>query len=357
MSADLKILIVDDSPFYRQLLISSIEKSGKFQLGGAAVDGEQAIRMVLRKRPDLILLDLEMPRMDGFTFLRWLMVNIPIPVIVVSSKADVQSTVKALELGAADFLVKPGPQDSPIDFEQQLVRRIEVVGQISIKKLVTRTALSRETRSALLSAPAASLAGPGPEGSRTQKLRAVIIGASTGGPTAIFSIIPMLPKDFTVPICIAQHMPGGFTKSFAERLNKLSKLNVYEAQGGEPLNGGQVYIAPGGFHLLVGLKGGTAVTKLRPREPDDRYAPSVDELMISASVACKGSVLGILLTGMGNDGLIGMKRIRADGGSTLAEAEETAVVFGMPREAIEAGVVDHVVPLDRMAREIAALCA
>jgi len=357
MSSKINILIVDDSPFYRDLLTSSIRKSARVQIAGVAADGEQAIQAVLRVKPDLILLDLEMPRMDGFTFLRWLMVNFPLPVIVVSSKADVHSTFKALELGAADFLEKPAGQEAGTEFDQQLIRRIEVVAQIPIKKLIKRTELFRDTRVPLNVSPAIE-AKPSRNHARLAKpVRAVVIGASTGGPTAIFSIIPSLPKDFPLPICIAQHMPGGFTKSFAERLNKLSKLEVYEAQGGEPVEPGKVYIAPGGYHLLLEARKGTPLTVLKAKGPEDRFAPSVDALMISASSVFKGSLLGILLTGMGNDGLEGMRRIKSEGGTTLAESEETAVVFGMPREAIEAGVVDEVAALGRIPAEMMALCA
>jgi two-component system chemotaxis response regulator CheB len=350
-----KILIVDDSPVYRNLLASAVEKSGTCEVTGQAANGEQAISAVLQRRPDLILLDLEMPQMDGFTFLRWLMVNVPLPVIVVSSKADVHSTFKALELGAADFLEKPASPERTSELERELLRRIEVIAHIPVHKLIARTELFRDTRLGL------NASGPAPARQSTQisskEVRAVMIGASTGGPTAIFSIIPNLPKEFPISIGIAQHMPAGFTRSFAERLNKLSKLEVCEAQGGERVVPGMVYIAPGGSHLIFESKSGAVFTRLKPKGGEDRYAPSVDELMISAASAFHGKVLGILLTGMGNDGVLGLQKVKSLGGITVAESEETAVVFGMPREAITSGAVDRVVPLNRIAQEILDVCA
>jgi two-component system chemotaxis response regulator CheB len=351
-----KILIVDDSPVYRNLLVSAVEKSGTCEVTGQAANGEQAISAVLQSKPELILLDLEMPRMDGFTFLRWLMVNVPLPVIVVSSKADVHSTFKALELGAADFLEKPASPERTTDLERELLRRIEVIAHIPVHKLIARTELFRDTRLGLNNSMAAP-ARQAPRTSLIKGVRAVMIGASTGGPTAIFSIIPTLPKEFPISIGIAQHMPAGFTRSFAERLNKLSKLEVCEAQGGERVVPGMVYIAPGGSHLNFEAKSGSVFTRLKPKERDDRYAPSVDELMISAASAFHGRVLGILLTGMGNDGVVGMQKVKSLGGITVAESEETAVVFGMPREAISAGTVDRVVPLNGIAQEIMDACS
>ena len=355
MQRKTKILIVDDSPVYRNLLVSAVEKSGTCEVTGQAANGEQAISAVLQSKPELILLDLEMPRMDGFTFLRWLMVNVPLPVIVVSSKADVHSTFKALELGAADFLEKPASPERTADLERELLRRIEVIAHIPVHKLIARTELFRDTRMGLNN----SMAAPARQAPRisSKEVRAVMIGASTGGPTAIFSIIPALPKEFPISIGIAQHMPSGFTRSFAERLNKLSKLEVCEAQGGERVVPGMVYIAPGGSHLNFESKSGSVFTRLKPKGRDDRYAPSVDELMISAAAAFNGKVLGVLLTGMGNDGVLGMQKVKSLGGMTVAESEETAVVFGMPREAIAAGAVDRVVPLNGIAQEILDVCS
>lgn len=352
----IKILVVDDSPFYRRLLVSVIRKSDRYEAMDPASNGEEAVQVVLRQRPDLILLDLQMPYMDGFTFLRWLMMNSPIPVIVVSSKSDVSSTFKALELGAADFLEKPASEKESSDLERDLLKRVDVIARIPVRKLIARTELFRDTR-AELAAPLDIPVPTSPTKTTSRKqVRAVMIGASTGGPTAIFSIITSLPKDFSVPLSIAQHMPSGFTKSFAERLNKMSKLEVYEAQGGEPVVPGRVYIAPGGYHLFFESKGDMVFTKLREKVEENRYVPSVDTLMESAVSVFQGKVLGVLLTGMGNDGLQGMRRIKSSGGVTLAESEETAVVFGMPREAITAGVVDKVVSLPHISSQITKLC-
>lgn len=356
MSEKVRVLIVEDSPTYQKILSSILNRSTQYQLIDVAGDGEAGILAVNRQKPDLILLDLEMPKMDGFTFLRWLMANRPVPVIVVSSKADVHHTFKALELGAADFQVKPASSSETRAFEAELLRRMEVISKVTVQKLVARADLFRSVRSDLLATPGVSA----PETLRAVRsggrIEAVVIGASTGGPTAIFSIIPNLPREFPVPIAVAQHMPGGFTRSFAERMNKLSKLQVSEARGGESFEPGHVFIAPGGHHLLLEKQGGKVRTRVETKEEEDRYTPSVDRLMISAAEIYKERTLGVVLTGMGNDGVIGMKRIMKSGGITFAESEETAVVFGMPRESIACGVVEAVIPLPRMHSEIMKCC-
>jgi len=344
----INVLVVDDSEYNREVITRMLESSSRITVVGSAADGEEAIERVVRFKPDFITLDLEMPRMDGFTFLRWLMRSMPLPVVVVSSKADDKSVIRALEFGAVDFLPKPiGPQSSMEDLRTELVKKVLAFADTEMTKVRTSVAIIEEA------------ARQGPEKLRKRQAApakaeydVLAIGASTGGPPAIQAIVTVLPKDFPLPIIVSQHMPAKFTKFFAERLDKLSQLKVKEADEGDLLTPGRVLIAPGGMHMALGrAKGGV---KVELKEPDgkDKYVPSVNVMMRSAAMNYGGRVLGIILTGMGNDGKEGMQMIKGMGGLTLAESQETAVIFGMPKEAVMAGAVDRVVPLGGMASEI-----
>ena len=339
----IKVLIVDDSAFYRQSLIAMLRDCPDIEVIGSVADGSEAMRFVLKQRPDVITLDLEMPQMDGFTFLRWLMRNKPIPVLVISSQSEATSVFKALELGAADFMAKPTKRPSLeiMNLQAELRLKIETIVKIPTEKI--RTRLEEPGR----------LAARYPEVLDRDRLHdrnrngvnLVAIGASTGGPPAIQTIVTMIPKGFSAPFVIAQHMPAVFTRYFAERLDRLSQLEVKEAQEGDMVEAGRVLIAPGGSHMLFERRGDRVQVRIGASQSADKYVPSIDAMMVSAAEIYHENVLGVLLTGMGNDGKVGMKRIKEKGGTTIAEAEETAVIFGMPREAIKEGVVDHILPL------------
>lgn len=340
----IRALVVDDSAFNRVTISRMLESSREIEVIGSAANGEEAIRATMRFKPDLITLDLEMPVMDGFSFLRWLMANRPTPVIVVSSKATDRSVFKALELGAVEFIAKPGGPVSPrlVEVQNDLVRKALEVATASLEKVKART---EQVPPALLDK---ALAGP-------IAVDLVVIGSSTGGPPALQLIFQSLPL-MEVPFVVAQHMPGTFTKLFAERLTRLSQYRVKEAKDGEPILPRVVYVAPGGMQTTVVSDGDRLLIRVRDRRPDDLYAPSVNRLFDSASDVCGSRLLAVILTGMGDDGAESMMKIRRRGGQTIAESESTAIVFGMPKAAIGAGAIDNVLPLQEIPEGIRRVC-
>ncbi len=348
----IKALVVDDSAYNRSVITQMLESDSAIEVAGSATDGVDAIAKVLRLSPDVITLDLEMPNMDGFTFLRWLMKERPTPVIVLSSRSDNRSVFRALELGAVDFIAKP---------EARVSRSIESVRGDLLSKVhdVLNLEMSKVTSTVALLAreQAAPVVRKEDEQREQGPIEVVAIAASTGGPPALQAILTSLPANLSAGIVIAQHMPAGFTRSFAERLNKLSALVVREAAAGDRVEPGTVLIAPGGNHLLVRREQTGLVTELAGRSPSDRYIPSADKLMASVAESCGSAALGIVLTGMGNDGAEGAMAIRQRRGQCLAESQESAVVFGMPQEAIRTGAVDKILPLGRIAGEIMQRCS
>ena len=361
----IKVLVVDDSAFFRQTFSDMLKTSSCIKVVGTVADGTEAIRFLSTEEVDVVTLDLEMSRMDGFTFLRWLMVNHPLPVVVVSSRSERSNVFKALELGAVDFLPKPTRRASleVMKIQRELLEKVELAATIPLEKIHPR--LSEEmrfihktyTRMPAKKRPSPLISQPGKGTSQVAgPVGIVTIGASTGGPPAIQMIVSQLPQDLSVAVAIAQHMPGGFTEYFAKRLDHLSQLKVKEASHEEIVKPGHVYIAPGGHHVIFEREKGAVRFAIKPRSEGDKYSPSVDILMKSAAEIYGSRTLGVILTGMGRDGKQGMRCIKENGGSTLAESEETAVVFGMPREAIEEGVVDKVLALHSIPGEILKRC-
>jgi len=334
----LRAVVIDDSAYNRVTISRMLASSGEIQVVAAAINGEDGIKQVLRHLPDLITLDLEMPVLDGFAFLRWLMANRPTPVIVVSSRASDRSVFKALDLGAVDFIVKPGGRVSPRleEIGADLLYKARNVGQIQIQNI--RTTVFDEPH-------------PVRRGTVSQATKGaidlVVIGSSTGGPPALQLLLEstaLLP----IPYVIAQHMPPIFTRLFAERVNKLSDYEVKEGEDRERLEPGHVYIAPGGKVSLVESDPDGLHLRVSDRSSGQLYAPSVNQLFASASAACGDRLLAIVLTGMGDDGAEAVRDIRSRGGRTIAESADTAVIFGMPSEAIRTGAVDHVLPLQEI---------
>ena len=352
MTKKIKALVVDDSAYNRQAITQMLAVDASIEVVGSAHDGVDAIAKTLRLAPDVITLDLEMPNMDGFTFLRWLMKERPTPVLVLSSRSDSRSVFRALELGAVDFLAKPEARISKSleSVKSELVTKVQSMLNLEMSKVKSAIALLTEEKTAL---------PPRKEDdSRYEKspIEVVAIASSTGGPPALQAILTSLPADFGAAIVISQHMPAGFTKSFAERLNKLSPLVISEAAAGDRISPGSVLIAPGGYHLILKRDPTGLITELVPRIPADKYVPSADRMMISVAEECGAATLGVVLTGMGRDGAEGVDAIKKRKGQCLAESEESAVVFGMPQEAIRTGAVDKVLPLDKMAAEITLRC-
>ena len=340
MKNPIRLVVIDDSTSFRELLNLVLRDQAHLTVVGLAEDGEKGMKLVLEKRPDLVLLDLEMPRMDGFSFLRWMMANVPTPTLVLSGRSDPHNVFKALEFGACDFLNKLQLYESWFKHSREFIAKIDAVASIPRAKLTSQ---------------ASSPSGPISVRHLLKSYQGILaIGASTGGPRALIEVLQRIPQDFPVPIAISQHMPKEFTGSFSETLNKKTLIPVMEVQGGEQLQGGQIYLAPGGRHLLFIKKGSRVYTDIHDPDEEDLYVPSVDRMMCSAADTFGSQVLGIVLTGMGHDGRVGLKMIKAKGGVTFAESEETAVIFGMPRAAIQANVVDKIIPIHKVADEILA---
>lgn len=347
----LRVLVVDDSAYHRRTLARIVESDPSLTLVGTATDGEDAIKKVVNLKPDIVTCDLEMPRMDGYTFLRWLMRTFPRPVLVVSSRESNKSVFKALELGAADFVVKPVNYASVRleEIENQVLAKIHQIADARAEKLAARAAAPAPK-------PLTPPPAPIPAGA-VGKYRCVAIGASTGGPPALQQILAALPSALPVGVVISQHMPEGFTKLFADRLDRSVNFRVKEAEGGEEIRSGLALLAPGGKHLLLHpAPNGKVFTAIAEAGPGDRYVPSIDRMLVSAAEIYRQQLMSVILTGMGDDGSVGIQTTRRYGGLTVAESEETCVVFGMPKEAIRSGAVDHVLPLTEIGGEIVRAC-
>ncbi|WP_331353402.1 chemotaxis response regulator protein-glutamate methylesterase [Cellvibrio sp. UBA7671] len=336
----IKVLVVDDSALVRSLLAEIIRETSDMTLVGAAPDAYVARDMVNEFAPDVITLDIEMPRMDGLAFLEKLMKARPTPVVMISTltEAGAEATLHALELGAVDFIPKPklGVTSGIREYAELIVEKIRAAAAVRVKASVKKSQPDiSPNQKAVISGRLQS----------TEKI--IAIGASTGGTEAIKDLLMQLPT--AVPgIVMTQHMPAGFTRTYAERLNKVTRLHVVEAKGGERILPGHAFLAPGGHHLVVVRSGADYIVKLSDAEPVHRHRPAVDVMMESVALAGGKNVLGVLLTGMGKDGAKGMLDIRNQGGYTFAQDEASCVVYGMPKEAVIIGGVDQVVALERM---------
>jgi two-component system chemotaxis response regulator CheB len=337
----IRVLVIDDSAFSRQAITRMLETSPLVRVVGIARDGEEALRKAFELEPDVITLDLEMPRMDGFTFLRLVMSRRPTPVLVISGRAGEEDVFKALELGAVDFIAKPTPRATPelVSIEQELIRKVHAIRELRIDKV----------RARLTALPA--VAGPRAAGAAAPP-RVVAIGSSTGGPAALMQIFGAFAEPPACAFLVAQHMPSGFTRGFADRIDRLTPLRAREARGGETPEAGTVLVAPGGCHLELESAGPRVHTRVVRAAPTDKYTPSVDRLFESAAKHYGADLLAVVLTGMGDDGRLGVRAVKDCGGSVLAESESTAVIFGMPQQAIRTGAVDRVLPLGEMAAAI-----
>ena len=343
-AVSIRALVIDDSAYNRVTLTRMLESEPRIKVVGTAVNGEDGIKQVMKHRPDVITLDLEMPLMDGFAFLRWLMVNLPTPVITVSSKSSDRSVFKALELGALDFIAKPGGRVSPRleEIQRDLVAKVLQIAHLRIENLKPHL----EEEAEVAKEPAVGGTSP---------VDAVVIGCSTGGPPALQHVFQTLPR-LPVPVVVAQHMPPTFTRLFAERVNKLTPWDVKEAANGEMLVPGTVYIAPGGQQSEVRRIAEGLQVRVFPAGLNDIHAPSVDRLFRSASDACRDRLVAIIMTGMGDDGADAMRAVKERGGRTIAESSDSAIIFGMPAEAIRTGAVDDVLALSAIPGAIKRLC-
>ncbi len=344
-STKIKVLCVDDSALIRDLLSEIINSQPDMEVVAVASDPIMARDLIKRHNPDVLTLDVEMPRMDGLDFLERLMRLRPMPVLMVSSltQAGSEVTLRALELGALDFVAKPsiGIRRGMMDYTEEITEKIRAAAHSRPRHAPRRHDAPPPPR---LKAPMIS----------SEKL--LIIGASTGGTEAIRQVLEPLPAS-SPGILITQHMPGGFTRSFADRLNRLSQISVKEAEEGERVLPGHAYIAPGDLHLRLARSGANYVVRLDDSPPVNRHRPSVDVLFHSAAQHAGRNAIGVLLTGMGKDGAAGLLEMRNAGAPTIAQDEASCVVFGMPREAIALGGACEVVPLDEIAPRMMTLAA
>ncbi|MEW5944053.1 MAG: chemotaxis response regulator protein-glutamate methylesterase [Pseudomonadota bacterium] len=341
----IKVLVVDDSALIRNILKEIINSHSDLEVVGAAPDPLVAREMIKALNPDVVTLDVEMPKMDGIDFLEKLMRLRPTPVVMISSLTEKGSdvTFRALELGAVDFIAKPKLDIARgmEGYSDEIADKIRAAAKARLKKpaMNVSQALTADAVLPALSNPIAS----------TEKL--IIVGSSTGGTEAIKEFLTRLPPDCP-GILIAQHMPEAFTQSFANRLNSLCKITVTEARHGDRILPGHAYIAPGHSHLLLKRSGANYVAELNQGPPVNRHRPSVDVLFRSAANNAGPNVIGVILTGMGKDGAAGMLEMKQAGAYNFAQDEATCVVFGMPKEAIAVGGVDEIVPIQDMAQKV-----
>ena len=334
-------MVVNDSAYMRTMFGDMISSSRRIRVCETAVDGADGLRKLSKSRPDVILLDMEMPNMDGLTFIENAMAKSPVPIVVVSSYGHRGADVvfSALELGAVDFI--PIPSDDPDKMrtlKEALISKIEVAAETNPAQLKARRARRAEALQ------------PREKPRKTEEGRAiVVIGASTGGPGIVSEIISRLPADLPAGVVIVQHMPEGFTKSFAERLNGAGKIPVREARDGDTVMAGAALLAPGDYHMMVG-----PAHRIELNKSPKRFGvrPAINMAMVSASEVYGSRTVGVLLTGMGHDGAFGMKMIKRRGGRTAGQDEASSVVFGMAKAAVEMDAVEKLLPADMIADEI-----
>ncbi len=346
--APIRVLIVDDSAFARQLFKSILSADDRFEVASLARDGQEALALVDQVDPDVITLDLDMPGIDGFSFLRIIMRRRPKPVVVVSSYAGRSDVLRALDLGAIDFVAKPTRSASTklADIGDELKEKLFEASSARID-LYVKQAVQDVTGLHELPTLKAPIEPPEPTGQArtlTQPKGIVVVGASTGGPRALRRMLRDCDLDHWT-MAIAQHMPARFTSEFAARLARKTGRLVEEGQQGRRLAAGYVTLAPGGFHMEVQMEGGWPITRLARPTPIERYVPSVDKLFASAAAAFGNRLVAVVLTGMGDDGLRGVRAVKQAGGIVIAEHASTAVVYGMPMQVVQAGLADEVLPL------------
>lgn len=335
----IKVLVVDDSLLMQKVLTDLLQADPRISVIGTARDGEEALQKIPTLHPDVVTLDIEMPRMNGLTAVRKIMTSSPVPVVMISAltQREAQLTLKALEFGAVDYVPKPQGQLSlnMTAVKDELVTKIKTAASAN----VTRT--KRETEI------------PEKETTTVQTSdKVIVLAASTGGPPAVTRVLTHLPSSIP-PILLVQHMPKGVTKLFAEGLNQTCKFKVKEAEDGDLVQEGLALIAPGGFHMVVTKNGRINLTQ----DPPVNYVrPAADVMMLSSAEVYGSKNIGVVLTGMGSDGAQGIRAIKEKGGTTIAQNKETCVVFGMPNVAIKTGCVDVVAPLERIPQEILAAC-
>ena len=359
----IRILVVDDSAFMRKAISMMLESDPLIKVIGTARNGEEGIEKVKQLKPDLVTMDIEMPRMDGLTALREIMANNPVPVMMISSVTTegAQATLDALEMGAVDFIPKQMSyvsldivkiKDDLLAKIKDITRRRHVLMSRFRQRRVQSVARTRPGHEP--PQPAASVVRRSVIRKRSHHVNIIAVGSSTGGPPALQQVIPRLPRNLPVGVVIAQHMPPMFTKSLAERLDSLSLVTVREAVNGERLEPGLVLVAPGGMHISVTKRGVSSHVSVSSQPKETLYHPCVDILMHSVARQFGRASMGVILSGMGSNGSDGLKDLKTQGGVIIAQNEATCVVYGMPKAAVQAGIVDHVASIETVADEMLA---
>jgi len=329
----INVLIVDDSALMRKIISDMLTSDSEIKVMGTAGDGKIALEKIKTLSPDVIVMDVEMPEMDGITALKKIMDIKPTPVVMLSAltKEGSDKTIEALEAGAIDFITKPSGTISMdiVRVKHALIEKVKVASKAHIQKVAhveTRKYHFNPTRK-----------------------KVIVIASSTGGPQTLEYLLKEMPRNIPAPILVVQHMPPGFTKSFAERLSRICEITVREAADGDKLEDGVALIAPGGLHMIVEEKGNEAVVRIIKDPPELGVAPCANKLFRSIAPIFRENTIAVVLTGMGSDGTDGARMIRNVSGTVIAEAEESCIVFGMPKEVINAGLADEVVTLEKMA--------
>jgi two-component system, chemotaxis family, protein-glutamate methylesterase/glutaminase len=352
MAGLIRVLVVDDSAFVRKVVTQMLTRSPFIEVVGIARDGAEALEAVARLEPDVVTLDLVMPGMDGLEFLRRQMAIRPVPIVVCSiSHESGAAALEALDLGAVDFIQKPTAlaTDRVFEIADELVGKIKAAAAVKVKVALHHGGTDDPTAAKHATRDRLPIHGP----STAERADIVVIGVSTGGPQALRQVIPYFPADFPIPLAVVLHMPVGYTAMYAQRLNEICQLDVVEAQDGDVISAGSMFLAPAGRHLtFLREADGTVRAHLDLRPFDTQHRPAVDVLFRSAAEVYGPRVLGVVMTGMGNDGVVGSAHIKARGGRILTEAESSCVVYGMPRAVVEACVSDRVVPLGEIAATI-----
>ena len=339
MNSVTKVLVVDDSAYVRKVVTQMLSRSPFLEVVATARDGREALDIAEDLQPDVITCDLNMPEMDGVAFVQAQMARRPIPIIIMSVVTGAgEQVLSALEAGAIDFLQKPTAlaSDRLLEVAEELIQKVKAAASAPMKRAVVE---------ALEPVPVAERPGAG-------AVDVVVLGISTGGPQALKVVMSQLPRDLPVPVAIVLHMPPGYTELYAAKLNEVTELKVKEAAEGDVAEPGVVLLAPAGRHMTFRRKGGQVVCHLDLRPLDTLHRPAIDVLFQSAAEVYGARTLGVVMTGMGSDGREGSAWIKARGGHILTEAEQTCVVYGMPRSVVDAGLSDEAVPLERMAAAI-----
>lgn len=362
-----RVLVVDDSRFFRRRVTEMLNADPQLEVIGAAENGQEAVEMVATLKPDVVTMDIEMPVMDGITAVRRIMASHPTPILMFSSITTdgAQATLDALDAGAVDFLPKRFEDISTEKEEARrtLCARVLQIGQrrriATLPRNAPRASTHPSAAGATMARGRAAISQNGPASAFVaprpgivpgflKNFQVIAIGSSTGGPVALQEILTKLPETFPLPIVLVQHMPSTFTAAFAQRLDKLCRVQIKEAADGDVLTPGQALLAPGGSQMVFERRGTGIMVRIKPAQPGQTYRPCVDISFGSLAKLCPGKVLSIVLTGMGADGREGVRELKRDNGTVWAQNEETCVVFGMPGAVVEAGLADQVLPLQEI---------